>query len=467
MALAVTSCIEDGFTADPADRPAFSTDSVRIGEVFTDEVTPTVKLMVYNRHSKGLNISDIRLSGTDADCFRLNVDGITGSTFSDVEIRAKDSIYVLIEAKLPEHGALEPKEYTAALDFTVNGRVDRVNINAFGRDVTRLRALTLEENTALNTDRPYVIYDSLVVAPGVRLTVPAGTQMLFHDKAMLIVRGTLVTKGTPEAPVTLCGDRMGKLVGDIDFDIMSRQWTGVFFTPTSTANRLTHTVVKNTVQGVTIVGDGSDTLERPRLQMVNCVLRNSACCALESYHAAVRAVGCEFAEAGDCLTYMQGGSYDFNHCTFANNYLYAVIGAPALNFAHVSDDPDTGFDDGSGLPYLTAEVANCIVYGYGGDISHGDLEGTGIYLRNCILKGGGEDDEHFLGILWDTDPLFFTVRSDYFFDYRLQAESPAIGAADPALSAPEAATDFYGLPRDPQAPDLGAYVFDPEANASE
>ena len=53
------------------------------------------------------------------------------------------------------------------------------------------------------------------------------------------------------------------------------------------------------------------------------------------------------------------------------------------------------------------------------------------------------------------------MREDYIFDYRLQAESPAIGAADPALTAPEASVDAYGLSRG-TAPDLGAYVYTPD-----
>ncbi|MDE6612225.1 MAG: hypothetical protein K2K22_06660, partial [Muribaculaceae bacterium] len=54
--------------------------------------------------------------------------------------------------------------------------------------------------------------------------------------------------------------------------------------------------------------------------------------------------------------------------------------------------------------------------------------------------------------------LYYTVREDYIFDYRLRPDSPAIGAADPLLTLPDAATDAYGLPRG-ATPDLGAYVF--------
>lgn len=452
------SCIEDGFTTSPADQPVFSTDTLDLGVVFTDEPTATSRMLVYNPHSKSINISSISLSGEGADNFRVNVDGISAGSFADVEVRSRDSIFVFVEATLPPNASTTPVSVRASLDFTTNGATRSVILSADGQNVHRLRAVTLEADTRLTADIPYQIYDSLVVAPGVTLTVDPGATLCFHDKAMLVVRGTLVAEGTPEKRISMSGDRTGNLVGDISFDIMSRQWTGAFFTETSVNNRLSHVDIKNTVQGVAVYGDGTSDRENPMLRLLNCRLRNSAYTVLESYHAAIRAVGCEFAEGGGGLVYLQGGDGVFNHCTFANYYLYSVLGGPALGFAHISADPETGLDDESGLPYLSADISNSIVYGNGTAFSHGDLTDTSVYLRRCLIKGEGEDDDNFLNILWDEDPLYYTVREDYYFDYRLKPESPAIGAADPELTLPEAASDGYGLPRG-AAPELGAYVY--------
>ncbi|MDE5632627.1 MAG: hypothetical protein K2I54_07470, partial [Muribaculaceae bacterium] len=291
------------------------------------------------------------------------------------------------------------------------------------------------------------------VAPGATLTIAPGTTLCFHDKAELIVRGSLHAEGTAEQPIVMTGDRTGNVVGDISFDIMSRQWGGVYFAPSSTGNRLAHTDIRNTWYGVAIEGDGPS--ETPALTMLNCRLHNSAGLVLEAVHSAVEATGCEFAEGGAGLVYLHGGHHSFNHCTFANNYLFAAISGPAIGFGHISSDPKTGLDDDSGLPYLSADITNSIIYGLGADLSHGDLEGTDARLHRCLLKSEGSDDDNFTECIWDSDPLYYTVRSDYFFDYRIKPESPAIGAADPSYPAP---TDAYGLPRG-AAPDLGAYVF--------
>lgn len=453
VSLGLASCIEDGFSTSPSDQPVFSTDTLHMGVIFTEEPSPTSRFKVYNPHTKSLSVSDIRLSGENARYFRVNVDGISGSSFADVDIRSKDSIFVFVEATLPEVSANVPTAIEAKLDFTTNGIVSSVVLRADGQNVRRLNAASIETDTRLDASLPYQIFDSLVVAPGTTLTIAPGTTLCFHDKAELIVRGSLHAEGTAEQPIVMTGDRTGNVVGDISFDIMSRQWSGVYFAPSSTGNKLSHTDIRNTWHGVAVEGDGET--ESPALTMLNCRLHNSAGLVLEAVHSAVEATGCEFAEGGAGLVYLHGGRHSFNHCTFANNYLFAAISGPALGFGHLGTDPKTGLDDGSGLPYLATTVTNSIIYGLGADLSHGDLTGTDVRLHRCLIRSEGSDDDNFTECLWDSDPLYYTVRADYFFDYRLKPESPAIGAADPAFAAP---ADAYGLARG-AAPDLGAYVF--------
>ena len=453
----MAGCIEDGFSTSPSDQPVFSVDTLDLGYVFTAEPTPTSRFLVHNPHGKSLSISDISISGADAACFRMNVDGISGTRFSGVDIRSKDSIFVLIEATFPETDDVS-RSYTASLDFTTNGVTSSVQLAATGLNAIRITGQTLTADTRFSSEKPYIIYDSLRVAEGATLTLDAGTRLCFHDKAMMIVRGTLITEGTPEKPVELSGDRTGDVISGITFDIMSRQWTGVFFTATSTGNSLSHTVIRNTEQGVAVTGDPeTDYTATPQLALLNCRLRNSGDLVLEAYHSAVKAVGCEFSEGSNGLVYLHGGAHNFNHCTFANNYLFTVIGGPAIQMAHLSPEP-SGLDDLSGLPYLRAEFTNSIIYGLGTDLSHGDLTGTEVVFNRCLLKSEGTDDANFLSCLWGEDPLYYTIRDEYVFDYRLKEESPAIGAGYQALTLPEAATDAYGLSRGP-VPDLGAYVY--------
>ena len=445
----LTSCIEDGFSSSASDQPTFSTDTLHMGVIFTEDPSVTHRFTVYNRADKGISIDRISLSGPGADCFRLNVDGFSGRDFSNVEIRAKDSIYVFVETTLPANGRTAPVEVLAALDFLTKGETRTVTLQAQGRDVVRLRGVVLDANTRFTAEKPYQIYDSLVVAPGATLTLEPGTELFFHDGAYMAVRGTLKAVGTPEAKINMSGDRTGNVVTDISFDIMSRQWTGLFFTDTSADNELSYTDLRNTWQGVTV--------DRAPLLMVNSRLHNSGGLVLEADHARIRAYGCEFAEGAEGVVRLRGGEHVFNHCTLSNNYLFAAITGPLLGLEH-TDEKDA---DESGMPYLQADITNSILYGIGSDLNKKDLTGTQVKLRRCLLKSNGSNDDNFIDCIWGEDPLFHTVREDYIFDYRLRDGSPAIGAADPSLTAPEARTDAYGLSRGP-VPDLGAYVHTPD-----
>ena len=117
------------------------------------------------------------------------------------------------------------------------------------------------------------------------------------------------------------------------------------------------------------------------------------------------------------------------------------------------DDAVPGID----LPLLSATVDNCIIYGNGYDLSHGDLTDTDVYIRRTLLKSEGSDDDHFIECIWGEDPLYGTIREDYHFDYRLHPGSPAIGTADPALMPATLTTDIDGAARLPE-PSLGAYA---------
>lgn len=443
-----SACIEDGFTSAPSDRPTFSVDTLDLGTVITTDLSTTQRFTVRNPHSKGLLISDIHVSGENAEYFRLNVDGFSGTSFNNVEIRANDSIYVLVSCVLPENSADSPVVMHANINFTTNGGTDRVVLRATGQDVNRLHGVIIDTDTRFDDRRPYQIFDSLVVAENATLTLPAGTRLMFHDGAYMRVYGSLRTEGTVEAPVELRGDRTGDVISGITFDLMAGQWHGIDFMPGSKGNSLSHTIVRNTVQGV--------IAENSELELINSRLRNSQFRALTSIGTDVTAVGCEFAEAPYGTVLLIGGNSTFDHCTFPNYYLFNAIYEPALTIAHINDK--TRVDDYEG-DFTRATITNSILYGLGADITPGDLEDSNVFIYNTLFKSPGSDDEHFVNCIWDADPLYYTVREDYVFDYRLKPESPAIGAGNASLSKhPAAVRDAYGRLRGP-SPDLGAYVF--------
>lgn len=450
--LILAGCISDDITTSPDDVLSFSVEKVSFDTVITETGTPTARLLVYNRAKKGVNISAIGFKDPDTR-FRLNVDGQTGSNFHDVEIRGGDSIYVFIECDPPKSPTSEPQLIEDQLQFVTNGVLQEVPVEAYGQNVTRLKAVTLEGDMTMTDEQPYVIYDSLVVAPGTRLRIDPGARLLFHDNAKLVVYGTLEAVGTKEKKIDMRGDRLDNVLKDVSYDIMAGQWHGVRIARQSFDNRLEYVNMRSTRVGLDI--DSCADLSRQKLLLVNSWLHNSQYNALTSRHARVDAYGCVFSEAANAAVSLSGGSHRFVHCTIANYYLFAAISSAALSLYHCL--PADGMPD---VPLMNASFENCIIYGLGGDINEGTLDDSDVYMRNVLFKSSGEDDSHFLSCVWGEDPLYYTVREDYIFDYRLRPESPAIGRGNSSFVTDLCRFDWYGMDRlATGTPDLGAYVF--------
>lgn len=450
LTVVMAACINDDFSTSQSDVLSFSTDTVTFDTVITLQTTATRQFVVYNRGSKQIRISDIHVEGTaTGGHFNINVDGLRGSSFSDIEVRGGDSIYVFVEGYLDEAGQNAPQRINDRVVFTTNGVTQTVALRAWGQDVVRLSGDTIRRNTRFTADKPYLIYDTLFVAPDVVLHIDAGATLLFHDKGAMRVAGTLRALGTVDKPIVMRGDRLDHVVGDIDFDIMSGQWGGLIFPPTSKQNVMHYVDMHSSSIGIHV--STSNPAQRS-LYLLNCVLHNSSSSLLTTGGAWVEAVGTEFSEAGSSLVNFIGGKILLSSCTLANYYLFAAPTEPMVSF-FVKDD--------SGIvTNLDASLNNCILYGASTELNMPKLDDTNIYIRNCLFRSPGDDDSHFIGCVWAGDPKYFMVRDEYIFDYRLHHDSDARARGDISLLPASARTDRYGTDRLARGDglDLGAYA---------
>lgn len=447
-----SSCINDDLTTSPSDTLTFSTDTVTFDTVFTGAGTPTARLVVHNRAKKAVNISSIRFAQDDGT-FSMNVDGVSGRAFSDVEIRGEDSIFVFIECYIPESQGAEPYLVSDQLRFVTNGVTQDVELEAYGQNVTRLRGFTATQDMTLTAERPYVVFDSLKVAHGAVLSIEPGARILFHDKASLVVEGTLSAVGEPGKMIHMRGDRLDNVLPDVGYDIMAGQWDGVTFRAGSFDNRMEYVDLRSTRFGV--VADSCGVTDRQKLLLVNSWLHNSQGSVFTSAYNKIDAYGCCFSESAEAVVSLTGGKHEFVQCTVANNYLFSAIWQPLVSLYHLLPK-DT--EENPGLPLMEANFDNCIIYGLAANLNVDDLTGSSVYFRNVLLKSKGEDDANFIACLWDKDPLFYTEREKYYFNYRVRPESPAIGAGNPSFLTPLCLIDMDGLQRQ-SPPTLGAYVY--------
>lgn len=448
-------CISDEFTTSPTDLLTFSTDTVSFDTVFTDLGTPTARLKVFNKAKKSVNISSIKFKNPDS-YFAMNVDGVSDREFKDVEIRGNDSIFVFIECYIPETQQTGPQLVEDKLEFVTNGVTQQVTVEAYGQNVIRLKNFTVTEDMEMGPEMPYVVFDSLVVEKEATLKILPGANILFHDKASLVVKGTIDARGEPGRMINMRGDRLDNVLPDVGYDILAGQWKGVYIRGESFDNHLEYVDMRSTVDGLRV--DSCADLSRQKLLLVNSWIHNSQSTAFKSEYAWVDAYGCVFSEAAEAAVSLTGGKHEFVQCTFSNYYLFSVVSDPLVCLYHLFPEDL----DGNSNELMKADFLNCILYGMPSDLNEGDLEGSDVYFKYTSLKSAGTDDDHFISCLWDTDPLFYTIREDYYFNYRLKEGSPVIGAGNPAYVSAICLYDMDGLNRlSGGNPDLGAYVYVP------
>lgn len=226
----LTSCIDDDFTTNPSHVLAFSTDTVAFDTVFTTIGTSTRSFRIYNRNKKSLNISSIKLADAEHSGFHINVDGMSGDNFTNVEIRGKDSLYVFVET-ISTYQQDNPIFIVDSIVFVTNGVQQDVKLTAYGQDVIIKRGEIFTTDTHLTDERPYLIYDSLVVAPGATLQIEPGARLHFHHRASLLVQGKLQVEGSMETPVQIRGDRLDRLFADLPYDNLGGQGAVSVFIP--------------------------------------------------------------------------------------------------------------------------------------------------------------------------------------------------------------------------------------------
>lgn len=462
----LTSCDDyDKWTTSPDAQLTFSSDTVAFDTVVTTLGSSTRTLIAFNHGDKGLRIRSVELAGGATSPFRVNVDGqyLYNGVGEDFEVRRKDSIYVRIEVTLPDADSDDIHHHEDVLRFTLeSGVVQQVPLTAEGLDVIMLRAERIAADRTLDAQRPYLIYDSLVVETGATLTLPAGCRMMFHDGTSLIVHGSLQANGTLEDPVIFRGDRTDRMFPYLPYDNTPNRWGGIRLCAESHDNVLTQCDIHSGDYG--ILCEATDITEDtpPLLLMDNCIVHNIGGPGLQFGHCRTQVTGTQVSNTmGNCVN-LTGGGHTFIHCTFAQFYPFSGDRGHALFLC----------DDEGKAPILWSHFINCVITGYAEDVVMGKItdnsENPCDYLfQNCLLRTVVSDDlTRFVNVRYDnSDELqpsgsgHFTLfdTTNFLYDLTPRPESIIRGMADPEVAA-LFPTDRRGTSRlaDGQ-PDTGAY----------
>ena len=443
-----TACIDDKFTTSPSDILTFSTDTVNFDTIFTEQGTATRTLKVYNKSNKSLSISSINLAKGNNSNFIVNVDGLSGTTFNNTEIRGQDSLYIFIIANATATGNALPVESRDSIIFITNGVRQDVKLLAQTQDANRLRGTVINSDSLLTAEKPFIIYDSLIVAAGATLTIEPGATLYFNSNAFLSVRGRLVAEGTSDRRITLRGDRLDKMFDNLPYNNLAGQWGGVHFATGSFDNRLTNVMLRGTTWG--ILCDSTDT-SRTTLSIHNSIIHNATQDLITAQCNQIQITNSELSDAGHSVVVINGGTVNLTHCTIVNYYFYDVITGAIIQIPPINDTKAKG---------ISASFNNCLVAGNASLLSEGDLTGTQIFFNSCMLTVNGSDDDNFINTYWEGNPHFMQIdRENYLYDYRIgSAESSAIGWGDARYAVPPLENDMYGVSRSEHV-DVGAYQY--------
>ena len=157
-----------------------SVDTLKFDTVFTTAGSITKSFKIVNGNNKLLRIASLQLAGGAASAYKINVNGVAGNTFSNIDIRANDSIYVFVKVNINPTGANQPFIIEDSIKIDYNSNTRYVQLQAYGQNATYLNNRTFTTDTILTGERPFVILKGLNVGIGAKLTVQAYivTQML-------------------------------------------------------------------------------------------------------------------------------------------------------------------------------------------------------------------------------------------------------------------------------------------------
>jgi len=273
------SCKKDSIISDSGAKLSFSSSSILFDTVFTTIGSTTRQLKVYNPYNKKIKISSIRLAGGANSFFRMNVDGIASSSVNDIEIEAKDSIFLFIKVTIDPRNSNSPLIVSDSILFVTNGNLQTVKLEAWGQDAyyytpnhffPNLSYSIIPCNDVWTNDKPHVIYGNAVIDSACTLTIKENTRVYLHKDAVLWVYkdGTLKVQGTLGNPVIFQGDRLESYYSD-----QPGQWGEIWLSAGSKNNEINQAIIKNGYVGIQIDTTAVNPTQ-PTLTIENTIIKN-------------------------------------------------------------------------------------------------------------------------------------------------------------------------------------------------
>ena len=455
---------------DESLKVAFSYDTITFDTVFTSLGSSTRHLMVYNNNDENLKISSIRLHSGNMSQFSINVDGVSGYDFNDIEIYAKDSIFIFIKVTINPNDQNTPFFVEDKLIFETNTNIQEVSLTAYGQNANyiiadqyvngfpkfKIIADSLQE-VHWTSERPYVVYGYALINSYGTLVIEEGTQVHFHNGSGLWAysEGQLRVEGTLENPVVFQGDRL-----ELSFTDEPGQWDRIWLMEAREGHghSINNAIIKNGFIGIQAQRFLKDNMAP--LNIHNTIIDNHTGMGIYANLYNMQASNFLVSNCGNyAIALTGGGEYVFNQGTVANYWKKSTRTTPSLIFNNIYNNPTDGYSYAYNFFF---EMNNCIVYGNREEEFTTDFypgPDTTYFFNNSLLKTTRRNNDFFTNYnecVFNHDPKF--VKKDY--NFHLDTLSPAIGIGNPIYSTGALQYDLDGVARG-NNPDAGAYQYVP------
>ena len=486
-----SSCRKDFDFSPSTGRLEFSKDTIYLDTVFTNTGSSTYNLKVYNRSNDDIFIPSIKLALGESSNYRLSVDGLAGKQFENIELLAKDSLFIFVETTIDINSFPDTNGtflYTDKIEFDSNSNLQTVELVTLiqdavfiypNRDNTTkvIETLTLSvggelvetelqgrellpEELTFTNNKPYVVYGFAAVPNGETLTIDAGARVYFHSDSGLIVSdgASLQVNGT----FSNDQDTLEPTFSDVP-----GQWGTIWLLDGSVNNIINYATIKNATVGILCDGNPNDV--NNKLTITNSQIYNSSSFGILGRNTSIVGENVVINNAGQSsFAGTIGGKYNFTHSTIVNYWDNGFRSAPSVFLNnYVESENNTVI-----ITDLTeANFNNCIIYGNDNpEILLDEIEDEAVSFNfkftNCLIRFE-DNNNNFTGANYDLNDTnryennIFNENPD-FKDPDLNMliigdESAAInkGLAAFAIQVP---FDILNVNRT-TSPDLGAYQY--------
>jgi hypothetical protein len=452
----------------------FSENSVKFDTVFTSIGSTYRTFKVYNPYDY-LVKTDILLAGGQHSFFSINVDGLAGTAFRDIEILPKDSIFIFVKVTINPHNQDNPYLIEDSILFKTGKYTQHVNLLAYGQDANfivgdtyldpesniKYKIVAGENETKRWTkDRPYVIYGWAVVDEGGKLIIEEGTRVYLHHQARLWVYagGNIEVNGTKEEPVTFQGDAELN-----SFDLSYAKWDRILISEGMKDNKINYAIISNAFVGIQVEPLEQGTISPNKTIITNTIVKNTQNAAIIGKRSRMFVENCVLANNGGGSAVFAIGDFTMQHTSISNHYNnYPNRKIPALYVANTIKENQVQLIGHTSFNGVNNIVSGALTNEFAVEKNEGAT--LDCKIKNCLIRLTDVENNNiqYTNTVFKSDTLLLFrdlgIKDIKKLDLQLKNNAPAIGMGLSGISS--TGLDLNGNSW-ANPPSVGAYEYIP------